>query len=174
MEEKKGRVETSTRPIEAVLKETRLRHVPRSDTVVVDLGTPAREVIRKMQESRSGGALVVDAGGRLAGIFTERDYLDKLALADMRARSGVDLDTPIERLMTPSPRALSTDATLGEAIRLMTEGGYRHIPLVEADGKVIGMVSANDAADHIAEHFPLEVFNLPPRLHQRIRTREGG
>ena len=118
MKEQDGQVGASTRPIESILKETRLRHVTPSATVMVGRGTPAREVIRKMQETSTGGALVVEGDNRLAGIFTERDFLDKLALADARSWNKVDLDTPIERLMTHAPRTLSPDATLGQAIRL--------------------------------------------------------
>ena len=171
-EESKKR--TSTRPIEAVLSESRLRHLNPTETVVVEPAVPVKEVCRRMQETRTGGVLVVGPDGRLQGIFTERDFLDKLALTETRTRHGVDLNSPVKKLMTPSPRALSPDQTLGEAIRLMTEGGYRHIPLVEDDGRVFGLVSARDLVLFIAEHFPTEVYNLPPRLHQRIRTLDGG
>lgn len=164
----------SRRPLEAVLREARLRHVNRAETVVVGRGTTAREAVSRMQATNSGGALVAEADGRLAGIFTERDYLDKLSLPEFRARTGFDGDTPVERLMAASPRTLSPDHTLGDAIRLMTEGGYRHIPVVEADGRIFGLLSAGDVAQYIAEHFPAEVYNLPPRLHQPFRTADGG
>jgi|SwirhirootsSR2_FD_contig_31_17451418_length_643_multi_3_in_0_out_0_1 CBS domain-containing protein len=164
----------SALPVEAVLKEARLRHLTQTETVKVGSDVPVREVCSRMQETRTGGVLVVGPDGRLLGIFTERDFLDKLALPDSRARLSVDLNSPVKKLMTSSPRALSPDQTLGDAIRLMTEGGYRHIPLVEEDGKIFGLVSANDLVMYIAEHFPTEVYNLPPRLHQRIRTLDGG
>jgi len=171
-EELKNR--TPARPIESVLTQARLRHLNQTETVVVGPESPVREVCVKMQETRTGGVLVVGPDGRLLGIFTERDYLDKLALPESRDRLHVDLSSPVKKLMTPSPRALSPGQTLGDAIRLMTEGGYRHIPLVEEDGKVFGLVSAGDLVMFIAEHFPTEVYNLPPRLHQRIRTLDGG
>jgi len=163
-----------SRPVEAVLTQARLRHLNQTETVKVGPDIPVREVCARMQETRTGGVLVVGADGRLQGIFTERDFLDKLALPDARAHLSVDLASPVKKLMTASPRALSPDQTLGDAIRLMTEGGYRHIPLVEEDGRVFGLVSANDLVNFIAEHFPTEVYNLPPRLHQRIRTLDGG
>ena len=74
----------------------------------------------------------------------------------------------------PSPCTLSPNAKVGDAIRLMTEGGYRHIPLVEEDGRSRGLVSARDVVRFIADHFPTEVYNLPPGFRQRIRTCEGG
>jgi hypothetical protein len=45
---------------------------------------------------------------------------------------------------------------------------------VEGDGRAFGLLAASDAVQYIAEHFPAEVYNLPPRLHQPIRTLEGG
>jgi CBS domain-containing protein len=166
--------ENEPQPVERVLREARLRHLRRSESVVVGRRVPVKEVVQKMQETHTGGALVVEPDGRLAGIFTERDYLDKLSLAETRSKLGLEPETPVERLMTASPRTLTPEHTLGDAIRLMTEGGYRHIPLVEADGRALGLFSASDAVQYIAEHFPAEVYNLPPRLHQSIRTLDGG
>ncbi len=163
-----------TESVEAVLKESRLRFLRKSSPVVLPSDTSVGEVIRRLQGSQDGAALITESDGRLAGIFTERDYLDKIAVADKRARSRQSFDTPIERLMTRSPRTLTPDHTVGDAIQLMTQGGYRHIPVVEPDGRIYGLVSASDAVAFIAEHFPAEVFNLPPRFHQPIRTREGG
>jgi len=171
---KSGSGQTETRPVESVLKEARLRHVCRSAFVLAGRRTPLREVIHNLQAAEAGVVLVTEQDGKLAGVFTERDYLDKVALKQGRSPGGLDPHTQVEALMTPSPRTLSAEHTLSDAIRVMTEGGYRHIPLVEADGRIVGVLSANDAVHYIAEHFPAEVFNLPPHLHQRIRSREGG
>ncbi len=164
----------ATPSVEAVLRESRLRFLRKSNPVVLPSDTSVGEVIRRLQESQDGAALITDSDGLLEGIFTERDYLDKIAVADKRTRARLNFDAPIERLMTRSPRTLTPDHTVGEAIQLMTEGGYRHIPVVETDGRIYGLVSASDAVAFIAEHFPAEVFNMPPRFHQPIRTREGG
>lgn len=162
--------------IESVLREVLVRHLPRNQPPVASRDTSMNEVIRRMQEKNDGAILIVEKDGKLAGIFTERDYLDKFALEGVRSRTGVTMDTPVEKLMTPSPRTLSVDSTLLDAIQLMTGGGYRQIPIVEASGQVFGLVAAIDAVHYIAEHFPAEVYNLPPRLHQdqAIQTQEGG
>jgi CBS domain-containing protein len=119
-----------------------------------------------MREDRAACALVC-RGRTLIGIFTERDVLRKVI------GETVDLSQPVERLMTPKPRALSLDDTLLAAIDLMTRGGYRHVPLTDAAGLLVGLISSHDIVDHIAEHFPTEVHNLPPRLHQKTRLPEG-
>lgn len=162
------------RPIESLLRETPLRHLGAPAPPIAALGTPAGDIVLRMREAGAGAALVVDGNGRLAGIFTERDHLDKLVLADVMTQTGLGPQSPIESVMTPSPCTLSPDAKVGDAIRLMTEGGYRHIPLVEEDGRTRGLVSARDVVRFIADHFPTEVYNLPPGFRQRIRTCEGG
>ena len=159
----------STANENAIFRE-KLRYLRRAESTVVDRGTRIDAVLAQMRARGSGGVLICqDAeGNNLAGIFTHRDYLDKIA--------GVDVDgsIPIENFMTPSPKTLSPDSTVGDAIRFMTEGGYRHCPLVSSGGTIFGLLSVRDVVDFIAEHFPEEVCNHPPRLHQRIRTQEGG
>jgi CBS domain-containing protein len=113
------------------------------------------------------GCAIVSREKRVLGILTERDVLNKIA------GSAVDLEEPVSRFMTPGPRTLRPEDPLGEAIRLMTEKGYRHVPLVDEMGRDAGVICAKDLVEYIAEHFPAEVVNLPPRLHQVMRKPEG-
>src|SRR5437867_11195164 len=108
-----------------------------------------------MQSRRRPCVLVCD-GRKVVGIFTERDLLNRLNLG------AVDYTAPVDSVMTPEPRTLSHDDGVADAIRLMTEEGYRHIPLVDAAGLGVGLLSARDILAYIAEHFPTEVLNLPP------------
>ena len=80
---------------------------------------------------------------------------------------------PIESFMTVEPKVLSPDDTVGDAIRLMTEGGYRRLPLVKDGGRIFGMVTVRCIVNHFAEHFPNEVYNHPPRINQWFTSREG-
>jgi CBS domain-containing protein len=127
----------------------------------------------------SGGCVVVveleGTRPRPVGIFTERDYLDKIAALDPAAWEESQL-SPVENFMTVTPRTIPQSESLETAIQLMTQGGYRHLPLVDRAGYLVGVISARDIIRHLAEFFPLEVMNLPPRLHQdeRIQSREGG
>ena len=78
--------------------------------------------------------------------------------------------------MTADLKTLGRKEALGTAIHLMTGGGYRHLPLVDEDGRLAGVVSARDLILYLAELFPMEVYNLPPSPHQdqQIDSREGG
>lgn len=152
--------------IEEALGRERLRALRLDAPVTVPSGTPLSEGLRVMRDA-GGAAVLVVADGRTIGIFTERDVLNKLF------PGCVDDSLPIDRFMTPDPASLTLDATLGEAVRLMTEHGYRNVPLKDRDGNSAGLVSARDVVQYVAEHFPAEVANLPPRLRQGFATKEG-
>ena len=152
--------------IEQALRDARLGSLPLSDPACVRLGTSLRETLRVMREGGVGCVLVCD-GERLVGIFTERDVLNKLI------GNGISESEPVDRFMTPEPAFLRQSDSLGEAVRMMTERGYRHIPLLDERGRRAGMIAARDIVNYVAEHFPAEVVNLPPRLDQVFKTPEG-
>lgn len=124
------------------------------------------ETLAIMRREGVGAVLVCD-GPRLVGIFTERDVLNKMFGAPVAESE------PIERFMTRDPATLAPDNVLGDAVSLMTERGYRHIPLRQPAGERVGMIVARDIVHYIAEHFPAEVVNLPPGLVQEFTTPEG-
>ncbi len=98
-----------------------------------------RGASRLMAEKRIGALLVLDQG-RIAGIFTERDALNKILAA------GLDPDTtPLAQVMVRDPQTIRVDKPLAYALHLMAEGGFRHVPVVDAAGLPVGMVSARDA-----------------------------
>lgn len=152
--------------IQEALREERLKSLPLSHPACVPRGTTLRETLEVMRRETVGCVLVCD-GERLTGIFTERDVLNKVFAA------GADQDASIEAYMTRDPKVLTGDDTLGDAVRLMTEHGYRNVPLVDGQGRRAGLIAARDIVHYIAEHFPAEVVNLPPGLHQTFVTPEG-
>lgn len=101
--------------------------------------TTVRAAARLMAEKRIGAVLVVEAG-RIAGIFTERDALNKVLAGNL------DPDrTPLAAVMVADPLTIGPDKPLAHALFMMAEGGFRHVPVVAADGTPLGMVSARDA-----------------------------
>ena len=90
--------------------------------------TPAIEAVLKMRTSRVGCALVVD-NGKLVGIFTERDVLNKLAGKTAQADT-----TAVKELMSPNPESLRETDSVATALSKMSLGRYRHIPVLKADG----------------------------------------
>ncbi len=95
---------------------------------------------RTMKKQRIGALMVVD-GGRLVGIFTERDAVFRV-LAEGRDPSR----TPLADVMTTQPRTIAPDRAIDQALLMMHDGGFRHVPVVDG-GKPLGMISARDALD---------------------------
>lgn len=96
-----------------------------------------REACVRMCERRVGAVLVTDADARLLGIFTGRDAVRVMA-------AGGDAGSrPLVEVMTTAPDTIAPDRTAIEALRAMADGGYRHLPVVDA-GKVVGIVSRSD------------------------------
>ena len=90
--------------------------------------TPAIEVIRKMKETRLGCALVLE-DGKLVGIFTERDVLNKLTGKKAPADT-----TAVKDLMSANPETLHETDSVATALNKMSMGHYRHIPVQKSDG----------------------------------------
>ena len=142
-----------------------LQQVVTSDPVCLDPLTPVREAFERMKEQQRGAVLICREG-KLVGIFTERDALALMA-------DAVDLDLPIERVMTPDPVALSEQDTLGAAITKMAHGGYRRLPIVDAEGRPVGFLKVGSILHFLVDHFPSTVYNLPPKPHHSTEAREG-
>ena len=142
-----------------------LQQVVTSDPICLDPRSPVREAFERMKEQQRGAVLVCREG-RLVGIFTERDALALMA-------DAVDLDLPVEGVMTPDPVALSEQDTVGEAITRMAQGGYRRLPIVDAAGRPVGFVKVGSILHFLVDHFPATVYNLPPAPHHSTEAREG-
>jgi CBS domain-containing protein len=92
----------------------------------------------RMREHNVGAVMIVE-GTRLAGIFTERDALFRV----LAARQDPDR-TAVGSVMTRDPQTIHPDKPFVEALRMMHEGRFRHLPVVE-DGRPVGMVTSRDA-----------------------------
>lgn len=84
------------------------------------------------------GAVLVTEAGRLAGIFTKRDMIDRVVASQREPKA-----TPLAEVMTENPSTVSPEARALEALRLMEDGGYRHLPVV-AGSRIVGIVSRRD------------------------------
>ena len=97
-----------------------------------------KSACQKMGERRAGSVLVTDAEGALIGIFTGRD-----AVARVLAAGKSPTKTKLGEVMTARPITMSPAKTAFDALRLMWDGGFRHVPLVEGR-KIVGVVSRGD------------------------------
>lgn len=147
--------------------------VSRRGPVTVPPGTTLGECLLTIQRTGTGDSVfVMDAEGRLVGVLTERDIFGRLVGPDVAA--AVDLDASVDDYMNTEPRTLRLDQTVRDAIELMQSPRYRNVPVVDDDRHLVGVVRQVDILKFLAEAFPEELLNLPPRPHQRIERAEGG
>jgi CBS domain-containing protein len=153
--------------LESVLFGEMLQDAVNNPPLIAEPSTSIHDVIQLMRDHRRGVVLIVEAG-KLAGIFTERDVLMKIA------GTRVDLQrTPVRGFMTSDPDTLPPDSSITYAINKMVVEGYRHIPLVDETGRAMGVVSMRDLIEHIAGFYQKDVLNLPPNPRAASHKREG-
>jgi CBS domain-containing protein len=122
-------------------------------------------VMQLLRAQRTGAVLICE-GTKLVGIVTERDALK--AMAD-----GTNFKRPVREIMSSPPATIASSATVGDAIRRMSEGGYRHLPIIESELKPTGVLAVHGIVHFLVDHFPETVYNLHPDPKQKSREREG-
>jgi CBS domain-containing protein len=153
------------------LADEKLKVLSRRDPVTVRPGTSLAECVAAIQRSGTGDSVFVTTpDGRLAGVLTERDIFGRL----VDPGADVDLARPVESLMTTRPHTLTLEQSVRDAIDLMQTGRYRNLPIVDGEGLLVGVVRPQDVLKYLAEAFPEELLNLPPRPHQQMEQPEGG
>jgi len=142
---------------EKIIAESKIRHLELDPPLKIPTGTPIHSALLEMRKQKQSMALVCH-GDDCIGIFTERDFLNKiLGLA-------VNHSAPVDEFMSANPKTLTPDDTVGKAIVLMHENGFRNIPLIDIkDGKCVGNLRIKNIIDFLAEIYPEEVLNAPPR-----------
>lgn len=115
------------------------------------------EAAHRMLQARQAAVLIVDATGRLTGIFTERDLLTRVIGRGLDPKA-----TALSAVLTPNPEVLSLRDRVAYAVHCMSVAGYRTVPLVDADGRPVGIVTVSDVIRWLADLFPATVLNLPP------------
>ena len=116
----------------------------RQQIVTFDVTATVAEAVGVMTEKKIGAILVV-SGGKLAGIFTERDLMTRVVAAGLNADA-----TPLSDVMSANPDTLSPDDTADNALELMKSRNYRHLPVLDGEN-ICGMVSIRDLFASVME-----------------------
>ena len=145
----------------AVLQARRARTLAREDSVT--------DAVRAMQKEHRGVVVITEDGSdatAVVGIFTERDVLFRIIDG---GRNPATL--PLEQVMTSDPDCLAEDDTVADVLRMMSVGGFRHVPIVDAQKRPIAVVSVRDVVDLLVEAFPAEIVG---HAAERQHERDGG
>ena len=141
---------------------------PKQFSVKVQRSESIRSTIQKINQHSVRAAVIVEKGKPI-GSLTQRDILLKIAL------KKVDLDQPVETVMTPPPQeTLTLQSTLEEAIGLIMRHQRTDLPIVDKSGKTLNVMTSRALVNHIAAHFPKVVYNLPPNPKQTGHSLDGG
>jgi len=118
----------------------RVLDLVRRPSVTVGVGVSVRDVVRVMYENSIGSIVIVDDVGRPIGIFTERDLLRLVA-------QGASLDSPVDSVMSRDLVVVKGVEGVVKAAMLMSEHRIRHLPVVDDEGKLVGVISVRDVVD---------------------------
>ena len=105
--------------------------------------TPVEEIAKIMNDNNIGSVMIVDSKGSLTGIVTERDLIFAIA----NGKIGKNL--PAYMIMTENPVTIEPGAPIDEALQKMRENNIRHLPVVDAEKKPVGMISLRDVIDAV-------------------------
>ncbi len=112
------------------------------------------DAVSTMKEAKMG-ACVVFENNKLVGIFSERDLMLRVVAA------GLDPDkTPVREVMTTKLEILTTQADSSEALELLVSRHIRHLPILDEDGSVAGLLSVRDLLQHHAEELVDQLNSL--------------
>ncbi|HXF65480.1 MAG TPA: CBS domain-containing protein [Burkholderiales bacterium] len=125
--------------------------VEQQEIVTAPETMPVAEAASLMRQKQVGAVLVVEEQ-RLVGIFTERDALFRVLAEGRDPRA-----TRLSEVMTRNPRTIHPDKPFSDALHIMHEGGFRHVPVVDGS-RLMGMVSARDALGPELEDFVFELL----------------
>src|SRR6185437_5395220 len=120
-------VDPARRPVSRLL---------RGDPVIAAPAATVQEAARRMVEASSSAVLVALGDG--FGIVTDRDLRERVVDA------GVPAETPVSQVMTAPATTIADDVTGADALLDMLDRGVRHLPVVDASGRVIGVISDTD------------------------------
>jgi CBS domain-containing protein len=108
------------------------------DPLMMPASATVAAACRQMRDRRVGSVLVTGPDGSLVGIFTGRDAVGRVIAAGKGVKT-----TKLGDVMTPDPDTLPPEKTAIEALRLMWDGGFRHVPVVR-EGRIVGIISRGD------------------------------
>ncbi len=131
----------------------RVEDIMVSPPVTVSRNTSIQEAARIMYEKRIGSVLVVDDDGRLIGIVTERDIVFACSQGWDSSRHAV------WEIMTENPVTVKPSDNVVTAMEKMRELGIRHLPVVDEEGRPVGMISFRDVMDLVLTLIEMGVFH---------------
>ncbi len=131
----------------------------------VSLLATVEDAVQTMTDKAVGAVAVIDEQGIVAGMFTERDVLTKFALSGRDPKT-----TPVRELMSPIVEMATEETTPSEALAVMLERHYRHMPIVDDHGKVLGICSIRNILEARVEDLLVQLDSSRQAVSSRAAT----
>ena len=113
------------------------------------------EAVKLMDEKNVGSLVILNSRGRIAGIFVERDALRRVLLAGKSAKTE-----PVQAVMTRKVVCALPEMTIDQCLALMTEKRVRHLPVIDKEQKLVGLISMGDLVKYISSEQIAMIRNL--------------
>ena len=133
--------------LEEALCDNDLTSMQLTPMVTVGLEVPVKDVMDRMAELGIACVLVIDDDQHLHGVFTERDVLDKVAEQYEQVK-----DLPVRVVMTLDPMCVYEMEMPAKALNLMAVGNFRHVPVLDADDRLVGVLGPRRVTDFLNKH----------------------
>jgi len=139
-------IELSASEVERTITRKTIKSLTPPAPISIGPKTPVGDAIQTLVDKRIG-CLLVESGDELVGIFTERDVLNRIS------ENPQVMDRPVEDFMTKAPTTVGVDDSIAYALHAMDLGGYRHLPVIDGQGKAKGIVSIRDILGYLCDRF---------------------
>lgn len=134
-------------PLQRALAEEKVTAIQSQPYTSVSLDTSVADAIQKLV-GKEIACLLVEEDGRLVGVFSDRDILDKVALEYEDVK-----DLPVRDVMTSDPVYVNESDSAAAALAVMAVSGYRHVPVVGLEHKLVGIISPQRVTRFLRDHF---------------------
>ena len=131
--------------VEQSLLKDRVSVLSPKEPIVVAPDASVGDVLNILVDREIGCVFIVD-DSKVVGVFSERD-----ALLRLDAESVGQLDRPVSDFMTPSPQKITADSKIAFAVRMMDQGSYRHVPVVDDEDRPTGVISVRDILAYLTD-----------------------
>jgi CBS domain-containing protein len=126
-----------------------VKHIMLTNVITASPNMTVKETIKMLYDKHIGCVVAIDEDKKCIGIFTERDAIRLVA-------KNVQLDQPLEKVMTKNVITVTEDSSINEVRRIICSHRIRHMPVVNQKGKLVGLLSVRDALD--------QFFGLNPQI----------
>lgn len=134
-------------PLERAMVETPVQSLQTQPFTVVSPDVATSEALATLAKTEISCLMVTEAG-RLVGIFGDRDALDHVTLEYERV-----IHRPVRQVMTTEPLSIHENASVAEAVQMMAHSGYRHLPVLDAEDTLIGIISPQRLITFLQAYF---------------------